>query len=89
MLMSRKDAFATTHRLHLPSYIVLDGQDGKPIRNIDLGSILPLLGLPRLSLTTPFYFLSATNTAGDGSISGADGWDAVSRTMVSQPALDR
>lgn len=65
MQMSLKDSFAATYWLHLLQYIVSDGQDGKPILDIDLGSILWLHGLPQLSLTTPFYFLSATNTTGD------------------------
>lgn len=65
MLMALKDSFETTYWLHLLQYIVSDGQDGKPIQNIDLSGILWLRGLPQLSLTTPFYFLSATNAAGD------------------------
>lgn len=40
MLMSLKDSFATTYSLHLLQYIVSDGQDGKPIQNIDLSGIL-------------------------------------------------
>lgn len=68
MLMSLKDSFATTYWLHLLQYIVSDGQDGKPIQNIDLSGILWLCRLPQLSLTTPFYFLSDKNTAGDRSV---------------------
>lgn len=56
MLMFLRGSFTTIYWLCSLRYIVSDGQDGKPIPNIDLYSILWLERLLLQSLATSFYW---------------------------------